>query len=100
MEVVGPRNNAAHEGGTRPFFLELKYFQAPATHAIRDMKNISNEFHQGEANIIILNLFLSSSSVKTDDRQQFQCLNIVLNNKNWTIIFRIQMTRRQVSLAV
>ena len=71
-----------------------------ATQAIRDMKKISNRFQQGAVNIIILILFPSLSSAETDDRQQFQCLNIVLNNKNWTIIFRIQMTRRQVSLAV
>ena len=80
--MVGPRNNAAREGDMRPFFLALKYFQAPATPATRDMKKISNKFHQGAVNIIILNLFPSLASIETDDRQQFQCLNIVLNNKN------------------
>ena len=28
---MGPRNNGARQGDTRPFFLALKYFQAPAT---------------------------------------------------------------------
>ena len=28
---MGPRNNEARQGDTRPFFLALKYFQAPAT---------------------------------------------------------------------
>ena len=80
---MGPRNNGAREGDTRPFFLAPKYLQVPATRAIRDMKKISNKVHQGAVNIIMINLCPSLLSVETNDRQQFQCLNINLNNKNW-----------------
>ena len=32
----------------------------------------------------------SFSSVAADDRKQFHCLNIIRNNKNWSITFGIQ----------
>ena len=68
----------------------------------RVMKEIPNQFHHGALTIIFLSVIFADKAFKTekvgptfsnfnpcpslpfvttDDRKQFQCLNIVLNNK-------------------
>ena len=83
----------------------------------RVMKKISIKFHQealtsnnffGDILGITIKLENAGSTFSTfnpspslpsaakDDRRHFQLVNIVLNNKNWTIIFEIWLIRRHV----
>ena len=58
---------------------------------------ISLKLKKVRPNCSSFNPFPSLPSFAKDDRNQFHCLNIVLNKKNWTIIFEFQLMANGVT---
>ena len=78
--------------------ISIKFHQEALTsnNFLGDILGITIKLEKAGSTFSAFNPSPSLSSVAKDDRRHFQLVNIVLNNKNWTIIFEIRLIRRHV----
>ena len=78
--------------------ISIKFHQEALTsnNCFGDILGITIKLENAGSTFSTFNPSPSLPSAAKDDRRHFQLVNIVLNNKNWTIIFEIRLIRRHV----